>query len=359
MARTGSASTSTLKSFNNQVGLRILIARLSHIGDCIATLPVACAIRTALPEATIGWVVESPSNQLLEHHPAIDELIVIPSGFVKRPRQLNAIRKRLKQFRPDVVIDPQSLMKSSLLGWLSGAKLRIGLARPAGREIAPLLNNKLINKTSTHIVDHSLELLKPIGIETPKVEFRLPANTAAAKTIDKFIAQSDFQHRFVLINSGAGWASRRWPADRFAVVARHLAQQYQIPSVVAWAGEEEKKLAMQIIAESNGHAQIAPKTNLVELTELLRRSYFYLGSDTGPMHIAAAVGTTCLSLFGPTLPSYSGAYGSQHSSVQTYHQSTDRKTSNAAMLAIKADDVCKAVDQLLNRLNAATFRNAG
>jgi ADP-heptose:LPS heptosyltransferase len=145
-------------------GLKILITRLSHIGVCVATLPVACAIRNALPDARIGWVVQSPTHQLLENHPAIDELFVVPSGFLKSPREVVELRKQLRAFRPDVSVDPQSLSKSSLVAWLSGARRRIGLERPLGREVAPLLNNTRVQAKAFHIVDRSLELLKPLGI---------------------------------------------------------------------------------------------------------------------------------------------------------------------------------------------------
>ena len=166
---------------------RFLITRLSHVGDCILTIPIACALRERFPNALIAWVVEKPSDQLLRRHHAIDELIVLQRGWLKSPKRLAELGRQLKSLQFEVTIDPQSLTKSAVIARCSGAKQRLGLARPLGRELAPALNNQLIRPEQPHVVDRSLELLKPLGITQPAVRFELPTDAASDREIVRFI----------------------------------------------------------------------------------------------------------------------------------------------------------------------------
>lgn len=331
---------------------RFLITRLSHIGDCVTALPVACALRKAYPKAHIGWVVERPSHQFLESHAAIDVVFTLRRGWLKSPKRVTAIRRELRKHRFDVSIDPQSLTKSSVLGWLSGAKQRIGLAKPWGRELALKFNNDRVTPTQTHVTLRSLELLSPLEVNTSNLEYQFPISSKARSSVHQYLRSHHLGCGYALINPGAGWASRRWPAERFGSVARHLGER-GLPSVVAWAGEEEHRWAEDIVARSGGHCQLAPETNLIELAALLEQSNFYLGSDTGPMHLAVAVGTPCITLHGVTRPEDSGALGKQHIPVQAYYQDgasrERRKAENLAMQAIGVDDVVRACEEMLGR----------
>ncbi len=334
---------------------QILITRLSHLGDCVLTLPLASAIKAHAPNATIRWVIEKPGQQLLTGHPAVDELIAIPSGWLKRPRQVLSIRKQLRETTTDICIDPQSLSKSAILARLSAAPHRIGFAKPVGREIAPYWNNHCVQPETDHLVDRTLELLKPLGIAIPnRPEFALPHFEQPAARMDTFLTKHHLRCDFVVINPGAGWQSKRWVPRRFGTVARHLGQTHQLPSVVVWAGSDEEKMATEIVQRSGGYSIMAPKTDLQELTQLLRRAAFYLGGDTGPMHIAAAVGTACVALFGPTRPQHCGAYGDQHLHVQAFYQSTQRRTGTQAMQAIEVDPVIRACDAMVEQLTTKT-----
>ncbi len=328
----------------------ILITRLSHIGDCVLTLPMVNALRRHLPHSRITWVVERPSDVLLAEHPAIDDLIVLRSGWLKRPKDVLALRRRLCELAPDICLDPQSLTKSSVIGWLAGAARRIGFARPVGRELAPWLQTHSLEPVAEHLVDRSIELLSPLGIHEPLVDFQLPEFADAARSMTGFRDAAHLGCGFAVINPGAGWASRRWPPKRYAAVARYLGQIYQLPSVVVWAGAEEAEMARAIIDRAGGHALSAPPTTLPDLVELLRPAKCYIGGDTGPMHLAAAVGIPCVTLHGPTLASRSGAYGDQHMVVQAFYQEADRRNSAAAMNAIEVERVCHACDGLMARL---------
>ena len=141
---------------------RILITRLSHIGDCVLTLPMLTAIRKKYPGAFIAWAVEAPSDQLLEIHPDLDEVILVPKSWVRKPKHWFELRKKLGSYRFEIAIDPQGISKSAMLGWISGAQQRIGIRGRWGRELSPFLNNRLVETKSPHIVDRSVELLSEL-----------------------------------------------------------------------------------------------------------------------------------------------------------------------------------------------------
>jgi lipopolysaccharide heptosyltransferase I len=332
---------------------RILVVRLSAIGDAIVTLPMLCALRDCYPEAFIAWVAEPGPAKIIAGHSALDELIVVRKGWMKSPLQIMRLRSKLRSLNFDLTIDPQGLTKSAAAAWLSGAKRRIGFSPPAGRELSPRLNNELLLPETTHIVDRQVGLLEALGIVDPGIEFRIPDDAQATRTVDALIESCDLQLPFVVVNPGAGWFSRTWPPVRYGLVARHLGLQYGIRSIVVWSGEQERRRAEEIEQFAEGQATLAPATTLPELAALLRRAAMYLGSDTGPMHLAAAVGTRCLALFGTTRPQDSGPYGERHVRIQSFYQAGSsrerRQASNEAMRAITVEEVTQACEQVLLR----------
>jgi lipopolysaccharide heptosyltransferase I len=335
--------------------MRILITRLSAIGDCILTVPVLCALREHFPHAFLGWIVERPAAPLLAGHRDLDELIVVPRGWLKSAKTVWKLRRQLKQLAFDVAVDPQSLTKSALLARLSGARRRIGFDGDDGRELSKWLNNKRVHCTASHVVDRSLELLKPLGVRTSTARFDLPTYDDAAETMTDFVRAHQMETRFALINVGAGWPSKLWPGERFGAVAKHLSRQHGMPSVVIWSGAAERQTAEEAMAVAGDAAILAPPTSLTELAELARRATMFFGCDTGPLHISAAVGTPCVALFGPTLPEVCGPYGSNHVTVQAYHQKAEgnrerRGAENVAMRAIDVDMACAACDRIIEQL---------
>lgn len=332
---------------------RILIVRLSAIGDVVHSLPILCALRKQFPSARLGWVVEGRTADLLRGHAALDELIVAPRGWVKSPRQVLALRRRLRESRFDVSIDVQGLSKSGLAAWLSGAPRRIGLAGPDGRELSQWFNNDLVSVSATHVIDRNLELLGPLGVDTSEVRFDLPRHPTDDALVDIIIDDLALEGGYAVITPGAGWPSKLWPVDRFAAVARHLGEEHGLASVVVWAGEQERDWAAQIVDDAEGHARLAPPTSLTQLAALVRRARLFLGSDTGPLHIAAAVGTRCVGLFGPMPAERNGPYGAGHIAVQRKRiRGSSRERRNAgpeSMAAITVEEVCCACDQLVLR----------
>ena len=340
-----------LGSRNDDGGPRILIVRLSAIGDVIHGLPVLGALRERFPQARLAWVVEDRAAALLRGHPALDELIEVPRGWLKSPRTVWQLGRRLRGFGPDVTVDLQGLTKSAIAAWLSGARRRIGFGDEKGRELSRWLNTELVRTTSAHVIDCNLELLRPLGIESPAVRFDVPEQETDAAAAEAMIRQAGLADGFAVINPGAGWPSKVWPADRYAAVARHLGQHGGLPSLVVWAGAQERAWAEQIVAGLGGHGRLAPRTSLLELAALCRRARLFVGSDTGPLHLAVAVGTPCVGLYGPMPAERNGPYGPEHVALQEMRfEGSARQRRNASselMEAIGVEMVCDACDWLL------------
>ena len=162
---------------------------------------------------------------------------------------------------------------------------------------------------------------------------------------------------FAVINVGAGWPSKVWPAARFAAVAAHLGAAWSLPSLVVWGNEEERRSAEQVAAGSQRHALLAPKMTLSQLAVLARRARLFVGSDTGPLHLAAAVGTPCVGLYGPWPAEKHGPYGPQHVVVQKMCMEGSTRQRRRAppiyMEAIGVADVCDACRRSLPAPDAA------
>ena len=331
---------------------RILLVRLSAIGDVIHGMPIAAAIRRHFPSAFLAWAVEERAAPLLEGHPAIDERIVLPRGWLRSPAKVWRLRRRLKSLALDTAIDAQGLTKSAAVAWLSGARRRIGMDGRWGRELSRWLNNMLVNADDLHAIERGLKLLEPLGIRSLAVEFQLPESTADGNAADETIRRLRLDSGFVLFISGAGWPSKRWHVDRYAAVADYLGQRWSLKSLLVWGSDAERARAAEIAAQSAGHAVLAPRVTLLELAALARRARFAIGSDTGPLHLAAAAGTRCIGLYGPWPADKHGPYGPQHINLQkmclngTTHQR--RHASTFYMEAIDVEAVCAACDRMAN-----------
>ncbi len=329
---------------------RILLVRLSAIGDVIHGMPIAAAIRRHYPRAFLAWAVEERAAPLLEGHPAVDERIVLPRGWLRSPAKVWRLRRQLKILNFDTAIDAQGLTKSAAVAWLSGARRRIGMGGRWGRELSRWLNNTLVNTNDLHAIERGLKLLEPLGIRSPAVEFQLPESTADGSVAEETIRRLTLDSGFVLFISGAGWPSKLWPVDRYAAVADYLRQRWSLTSLLVSGSEAERSRAEEIATQSAGRAVLAPRVTLSELAALARRARFAIGSDTGPLHLAAAVGTRCIGLYGPWPADKHGPYGPQHINLQkmcltgTTHQR--RRASAIYMEAIDVETVCDACDRM-------------
>ena len=337
---------------------RVLIARLSAIGDVVLSMPLACALRDRFPGALIGWVVERPAAPLLECHEAIDELFVVPKGWLGSLGEMRRLCRRLRAAQFEIAVDPQSLTKSAVVGVLSGARRRIGFARPRGRELAPWLNNERVVAAAPHVVDRQLELLRPLGVESPAVRFGYGERPEEARAAEAFLGEWGLAAGFAIINPGASWASKLWPAERYAAVARHVARRWNLPLLIVWGGAAEKALAERIAGETSGAARPAPPSTLRQLASWARRARLFLSADTGPLHLAAAVGAPCVGLFGPWPAEECGPYGSGNVAVQRMRfdgpSRARRRAPPIYMESIHVESVCEACDRVLGRTPVRT-----
>jgi lipopolysaccharide heptosyltransferase I len=340
---------------------RVLIVRLSAVGDCVQTMPLACAVREQWPDAHLTWVVEKGAAPLVEACDAVDQVIVLPKRFATSPSLLARLRRELRREPFHFTLDPQGLTKSGLVAWLSGARRRIGFSRPAAREINPWLQTELVASHARHRVPQYLDLLRPLGIDSQQVRFGLTIPPVVEAKVAEFIIQSALEGGYVALNPGAGWDSKRWPIECYAEVARHLAT-CGTPCVVTWGGAQERDWAETIVTQSRGAAVLAPPTSLLELAGLLQHSRIFVGSDTGPLHLAAALGTPCVALFGASSAVACGPYGSGHVTLQVAHdESAGRKRNGAdnwAMRRITSDNVCAASELLLQSQNPRAAQSA-
>lgn len=293
--------------------MKILLIRTSALGDVVHCLPVLTALRRHLPAAKIGWIVEGAMAPVLEGHPDLDALITVRlRAWRKKPfsagtrREMGAFRDALDRFTPDVTLDLMGNHKAGFLSALTQCDRRIGAAREWRREpSSSFWINEPVVPRGTHAVDRALSLLDALGIPWDPEE---PADFGGDKIFREAPEGLPEPEPFILIHPGAGWASKRYPPERWGEVARRLRESTGIPTWVPVArGEEE--LAAGVEAASGGAARTVPAGDLPTLAALLRRARLVMGGDSGPIHLAHALGTPVLMLMGPTDPARNGPYG--------------------------------------------------
>lgn len=296
--------------------MRILIVRLSALGDVVHVLPALAALRAALPDAFIGWAVEDRAASLLEGHPHLDRVHVVPrAAWSKALREdplsvLRSLRRTLRDLRRaryDVTLDFQSNLRSSALAWASGAPRRIGQPRPFAKEGSRALVTETPDPVprDAHKIERNLALLEPLGLARGAAPRPTLPEPPAARALAEEFAAGPGQRVIIHPGVSAFGALKAWREDRFAELARRLVAD-GARVFFAWGGAAEEALARSLAARAPG-AGITPRTSsILELAALLRRADLVVGVDSGPLHLAAAVGAPVLGLYGPKHP---GTYG--------------------------------------------------
>jgi len=290
-------------SLRNPAPRRILLLRLGALGDLIFLLPSVELLRAAYPEAQIHWVVKRAFRELLEGHPAIDRVISVEP----RLKELAALSSELRRGNYDLVLDYHGNLRSGLLAWRSGASDRVGFARPFNKECNSLFNHHRLSppSLSSHKVERNLFLTRSLpGVETERVPApRLAHDSAAEARISESYSG---EGPLVVIHSGASakGAIKRWFDDRFAKLADVLVNKTAARVVLLWGSDEERQGAAMI-----QHLCPAPtllpeeRLNLRELIAFLRQADLAIGADSGPLHMASALGTPVVGIYGPKSPS--------------------------------------------------------
>jgi lipopolysaccharide heptosyltransferase I len=332
-----------------------LIVRLGSLGDLIHTLPAVAAIRRAQPDARIDWLVDASHRAMLDLVPVISEVVTLDGRTVGAWLD---VRQRLRARQYDVALDFQGLLKSAALARFSGAVRVIGFDRAGLRErlAARFYTEQVTVGEGRHVVQKNLALARAVGARGQTPEFPLVDVESAALAE----VQAESRDPFVLLNPGAAWPNKRWPADRFGQLATAIQSRHQRRSIVLW-GPGERDLAAAVVASADGAARIAPATGLRDLVALSRAACLMISGDTGPLHIAAAVATPIVALFGPTTADRNGPWSADDAVVSKYevcechYQRACRRTSGWCLGEISVADVIAAVG---HRLSAVQRRSS-
>jgi lipopolysaccharide heptosyltransferase I len=277
--------------------MRVLVVKPSSLGDVVHALPTVNLIRKKFADAHIAWLINSDLASLLRNCPLINERI----EFHRREHaRLPALIRYLRSAHFGLVVDLQGLLRSGLMTAATRARRRIGLSD--AREGARYFYNEIVPVGRAHAVDRYLQVARHLGCETGPIEFPLGHSERDKAHIDNLL---DGRTKLIAVNPSARWKTKLWGNDKFATLVRQLPRNR-----VVLTGSAAEASATDEIA--NGSLNLAGKTSLAQLTELYRRCSVVITNDSGPMHVAAAVSTPVVAIFGATDPALTGPYGQQH-----------------------------------------------
>ena len=344
---------------------RILIVRLSAMGDIIHTLPAATALRNAFPEATIGWIIEQRWAELLctistprsgsrsAQRPLADRIHVANSARWRSSffsnltwEQIASGLSDLRSVHYEISVDFQGAIRSAIMARWSGAPTIYGFAQPR-ENVASMFYTRPVIAHGTHIIEQNLSLASAVvgeSLALPRVTYPFDPQTEAGM-------EQRLQHRgigkFVILNPGAGWGAKRWPAERFGSVARQMAQ-HGFHSLINF-GPGEEVLVKEVESASGGAAEPL-SCSVTELIAITRHASLFIGGDTGPLHLAASLGIPVVGIYGPTNPARNGPYGTRSIVLRSPESVTShsrRAQPEEGLLTITADDVVRAALQLM------------
>lgn len=356
---------------------RILIVRLGSMGDIIHAMPAVMALRAALPQSAIGWVVEeqwidllrlpgAASSKFSDQQPLVDAVHPVNTKAWRRgwtsPRQAGATWEQLRvavggmrSHRYQVALDLQGSIKSAVFSQLSGAPRRVGAARPRERPAA-MMYTQTVAQENIHVIARGLELAGAAAgcaFGPPGEPVLFPRDPQAENWCDEELRRLGIAS-FALMAPGAGWAAKRWPAERYGPVAAALAAHGLRTLINTGPGEEHLSRAVQ--QSSNGAAQPV-SCSLAQLISLTRRARLFLGGDTGPLHLADALRIPVVAIFGPTDPARNGPIGARSVTLRSSLSNTSYARTadpDAGLLAITPAEVIAAARHILAQSQPGT-----
>jgi heptosyltransferase-1 len=346
---------------------RLLIVRLSAMGDVIHTLPAAQALRDAFPHAMIGWLIEERWAELLcapgtsrrgprsPQRPLADWVHTVNlTGWRKSLFTISTLQKiatvwnDVRSARYEVAVDLQGAIRSAVLARWSGAHAVYGATQPRESPASLWYTRQVVGR-GAHVIEQNLSVAEAVAqrrMQMPRVEF--PHDREAERRIEQRLAEIGVGE-FAILNPGAGWGAKRWPAERYGRVARALATG-GMRSILN-CGPGEGALGREAEAASEGAAK-AIQCSITELIALTRRARLFIGGDTGPMHLAAALQVPVVAIFGPTNPARNGPYGTRSVVLRNPESPTSharRSQADEGMLEIGVDAVVDAARRLLTQ----------
>jgi ADP-heptose:LPS heptosyltransferase len=352
-----------------------LIIRLGAIGDVVRTLPVLAVLRNNFPSARIAWVVEQRSSEILRGQAEVNEVIVFPretlkDGLVKGRvwtvgREVSRFVRGLRRGRYDLVIDFHGILKSGLLSWVTGARIRVGFDRGFSKEWNHLFNNWRVALPNLRVsrFARNLQLLEGVGLDTKDHRFSLTVPPEESEYADGFLREHGLFARYPLVAMHPGTSEKtrykRWFLDRYARVADGLVNELGAAIVVTWGpGERETAEKLQSLMTSPCVVS-CPTESLKQLAGIYQRCHLYVGGDTGPLHIASLVGVPAVVVYGPTDPvvnaPYHGTPSTQVKKNLSCSPCRDRACQRVDCLKeVGHQDVLRAATALLVRIKEAS-----
>jgi heptosyltransferase I len=306
--------------------MNILIVKLSAVGDVIHTLPSLAALRRLYPEANITWVIEDASSDLISGHPYLDRVIVshrkewirdLKAGRISKPvKEIRAFIDDLRRQPYDLVIDFHGLFKSAVIVLLSSGERKLGY--DSMQELSGLfLNEKIPEDMHKHAVDRYLDFPRYLGADVKETEYLIPIGEENINRVEGLLRINgiDRKDSFVAVSPVALWDTKLWADEKFAALCDRIAEE--LKARVVFTGSERGRLGQIQSRMKTSSVNLGGKTTLRDLACLYQRSALLVTTDSGPMHLAAAVGTPVIALFGPTDPSRTGPYGKGHSVIRS------------------------------------------
>ena len=346
--------------------MRVLIVRIGAMGDVLHAMPAVAALRERHPEWFIGWAIEPQWSDLLQIAGDPNDLqqiegrydgralvdcwySVTASAWKRRPisrktrSEVRGLRDVLQNDRFDVCVDMQGALKSAIVGRMAGATVFAGLAAPRER-MARWFYKQQVEVTSAHVVEQGCELLGAAMSEVLRPgRVTLPMD----EMDERWVAEEVGRERFCLISPGGGWGAKIWPAERFGRVAAELARA-GVQSVVNTAQQGSRE-AESVAQASEGAARVV-QCSVGQLIALARRAAVVVAGDTGPLHLAAALGRPVVGIYGPTDPARNGPYGTRSRVLRDAGSVTSHKRVReveAGMLRIGVEEVVAAAMEMM------------
>ncbi len=345
---------------------RVLMVRLSSIGDTILTTPLLAAIRDSSPETEVDWVVGRKSREIVEMCEGVSRIYTFPkvygprmavrdpAGALEFSRVLRTLRAEMHERRYDLALDVQGLLKSGLATGISGARVRMGWSRPWAREFSWLFTDvQLPMRNDCHAVDSWLDLTRAAGFREREVRFPLRVPPDALEEARRFLDGVRRGGPVIVMNMGASKREKCWQAASFATLARMVREETDGVSVFCWGSDWEREMAEEAARRSDGAGVVSFRTTLFTLAGLIQLCDAYVGADTGPTHLAAALGTPLVALYGVTNPRRVGPYGLEENVISRYAGPVDEvkvaAADASAMASITPGEVFARLGPILTR----------